>query len=52
MFPNNSVKRSVLYIEENKTVNFDFILNDVCADDWVIFEHIWNEDNKKWEVVE
>jgi hypothetical protein len=51
LFPNNSEKRSVLYIEENKTVNFDFILNDVCADDWVIFERIWNEDNRKWEVM-
>jgi len=51
LFPNNSEKRSVLFIEENVEVNFDFILNDVCADDWIVDQLIWDEDNKKWEVI-
>jgi hypothetical protein len=51
LFPDNSEKRSVLFIEENKTVNFDFILNDVCADDWIVSELMRNEDDTKWIMV-
>ncbi len=50
-FPDKSERRSVLFIEENKSINFDFILNDVCADDWVLSPLMRNEDDTKWIIV-
>ena len=46
-FPNNSQKRSCLFSEENVSVDFNFILEDLCATDWVISEFTLDK-NDKW----
>ena len=49
-YPRDSVRGSCLISEDKKDVNFSFILNDLCADDWVVSEFILQPDGK-WKVV-